>query len=35
VDLEDAVLGLGDEELEGVEDEVGAEPDVLRAARVE
>jgi hypothetical protein len=35
VDLEDAVLGLGDEELEGVEDEVGAEPHVLGAARVQ
>ena len=35
VDLEDAVLGLGDEELEGVEHELGAEPHVLRAARVQ
>ena len=33
VDLEDAVLGLGDEELEGVEHELRAEPHVLRPAR--
>ncbi len=35
VDVEEPVLGLLEDEGEGVEDEVGAEPDVLRALRLD